>query len=286
MAQYLLDEKHGFRKIAVVNRADAYGDGLSDAISKELCLGDSTFDCQDDLLARSYNPETYEAEQSDIIVELQDYGPDVIVLIGFLEDGINFLKLADSVGLDRFVLTDGTRSDELLLAGISDELLCRAIGTNPASPSGETFKSFELRYEKKWKEAPGAFNANAYDAIYVLGYGIAAALGKVSGPLTGAAIAAELTRLSSGAEVAVGNSQWNATIQTLKASAESQIDFVGASGRLNFDPATGEAGGTIEAFAFDVDKGEVVSLGEFFTEEGTYTAPQFEPACPVESPVE
>ncbi len=280
IANFLVDEKQGFRTIAVVNRADAYGDGLSNAISEELCLGEFDFDCSENFIARSYDPTTYEDDQSQIIVELKGEDPDVIVLIGYLEDGINFIKLAEAAALDKFILTDGTKSDQLLQAGISTDVLCKVIGTNPASPSGTTFQSFSLRYEKKWAQPPGAFNANAYDAIYVLGYAMAAALGKTDGPLTGPQIALELSRLSSGQAVPAGNSGWGEQTLKLKSSDQSTIDFVGASGALDFDADLGEADGNIEAFFFDLAKSEVSSLGEFYTADGTYTDPGFTPECP------
>ena len=271
IARHLLAQK--YKKVAVINRDDAYGQGLRAAIQAVLC-GDS-FDCNENLYTRSYGDTTETDDQSKAIVELKGDPPDVIVLIAFLEDGKAFMKAAHSAGLTDFILTDGTKSDELI-DEVPDEVLCKAFGTNPASPSGAPYQAFAIRYEGKWGEPPGAFNANSYDALYLLGYALAT-ITKPYSEVVGADIAAGLKRLSEGSLVGVGTGEWNSAIQTLR-DPEAGIDFEGASGALNFDNDKGEAASEIEGFYFDLDKKEVKTLGVIYTEDGTYTAPQL-PSC-------
>ena len=263
----------------MIHRDDAYGSGLRDAVHARVCLDDAaTFDCENAFFSRSYGKDTEETDQTEAIIELKAFKPDVIVLIGFLEDGIAFMNFAAQEGFTRFILTDGTKSGDLIGA-VPDELLCKAIGTNPASPSGTSYQAFALRYESRWKEPPGAFNANAYDALYLLGYAIAAAGDLKPSELTGAALATAMGRLSEGAEVNVGNSKWNASIQALRNGENATIDLVGASGALTFDSATGEAPAEIEAWFLDLKAAEVASLGEIFSAEGSYTDPVFNAVC-------
>ncbi len=280
IANYLMSNKK-FRSIAVIFRDDAYGAGLRDAIHARLCLDEtSEFSCtESSFFSRSYGKDTETFDQSEALVDLKTFDPDVIVLIAFLEDGTAFVNLAAApeFGFTRFIFTDGTKSDELIGA-VPDVALCRAIGTNPASPSGTSYQSFAVRYEGKWKKPPGAFNANAYDAMYLLGYAIAAA-DLPPAELTGAALAGGLERLSAGVEVKVGAGDFNLQTGLLSGDPEATIDLIGASGDLSFDNDTGEAPANIEAWYFDLDAGKVKTLGEIYDAAGVYTDPVFAPEC-------
>ena len=278
IAEYLLAE--GFRNVAIILRDDAYGTGLRDAIFDNLC--GEAFNCDDDdhLFTRSYGADTEADDQSSAIIDMgaQGFQPDVIVLIGFTEDGIAFMNLAQKSGYKRFVLTDGTKSNDLI-AGVPADVTCQAIGTAPAAPQGTAYQTFALRYESRWKEEPGAFNAHAYDATYLLGYAMAASY--TEGAVTGAELAAGLARLSSGVGVEAGSGPWNATIQQLRNNPEATVDFNGASGALNFNNQTGEALSSIEGWYFNLVKGEVESLGVIFTEAGVYKPPDLTESGPV-----
>ena len=257
----------GYGKVAVVNRDDTYGNGLRDAIQRTLCAADRCG--EGDYYTRSYAEDSVE-DQSRILFELQTFEPDVVVLIAFVTDGIRFLSLAGAAGLDRFILTDGTK-DALLLDEVEHEGLLRSlIGTAPASPSGELYEQFALGYRNKWRRDPGVFNAQAYDAMYLLAY---AAAGVPEGqPLTGEAMAHGLRRLSAGEAIAAGAGRWNRGVAVLRGDAAATIDFDGASGPLDFG-REGEATGDIEGWRFDVDAGRVRTLGVLYTADGVYTAP-------------
>ncbi|MCB9536618.1 MAG: ABC transporter substrate-binding protein [Myxococcales bacterium] len=256
-----------FEKVAVVNRDDTYGNGLRDAIQRDLCAADRCGEAV--YYSRSYGEDDVQG-MSRILFDLQDFEPDVVVLIAFVEDGIQFLSLAGDAGLNDFILTDGTRDPALLAMVEHPMLLARVLGTAPASPSGALFEQFSLRYRNKWQKVPGVFNAQAYDAMYVLGYAVA---GIPSGDaVTGAAIARQLGRVSAGEAIEAGADRWNRGVSILQGDAEATIDFVGASGPLDFGPE-GEATGDIEAWRFNVETGRVDTLGTLYTADGEYMAP-------------
>lgn len=264
IGNYLLDA--GFGKIAVINRDDAYGNGLRDAISSTICVTHACTD-EDAYFVRSYSETAFASDQSAIVLDLVGFAPDIIVLIAFPDDGISFVEQAVTKGMTRYVVPDGLRSASLITEISSNEALCRMFGTNPASPTGDAYLSFELRFKSKYGAAPGTYSANAYDAAYLLAYAmVAAGLEDLDGP----AIAAGLRRLSAGTEVVAGSSALGSTIQHLAASSEATINFTGTSGALDFD-AQGEAPSSIEGWEFDLDKNKVVSLGILFDADGYYS---------------
>ncbi|MDJ0765942.1 MAG: ABC transporter substrate-binding protein [Myxococcota bacterium] len=269
IAGYLLEQQE-FERIAIVNLNDAYGNGLRDTITAPLCQG---FDCLDKakFYNRSYGEDTYSTEHSQIVQELIAFNPSVIVLIGFYDDGSNFLKTTIGQNLNRFVLSDGLKSEKLFDLNLPTNALCWLLGTQPASPTGAIYQGFALRFRARFGE-DGAYSANAYDALYLLAYAIAA-VNKDTNRLTGAEVLSGLKRLSSGTVVEAGSSQWSTAIQLLTADATTTINYEGASGPLNFD-ANGEATSDIEAWAMDLDDAEIVSKGVIYTAGGQYNGIQ------------
>jgi len=77
-----------------------------------------------------------------------------------------------------------------------------------------------------------------------------------------------LARLSRGTEI-VGATQWNTGVSALTASQDATIDYLGASGTLNFDEK-GEAPGDIDGWRFDLEQQSVQGLGTMYTAEGAY----------------
>ncbi len=273
-------------KIALINRTDAYGDGLRDTIVAGLCLPTGSFPCDDSgrYFSRAYADDTLETDFSTILqgagTNLVSFAPDVTVLIAFGTDGKKFLKQAEDQGLQRFIATDGMRTETLVLPNtdkgdpvLGNELLCRLMGTSPASTGGPALAQFETRFNSKYATtAPGVFSATSYDAAYLLFFAIAAA---GTDDLTGASISAGLQRLSAGDATPPGAAAFTKATQYLSSSPQNTIDYEGASGALNFDPATGEAPSSIGAWALKpgTTTDTIVDLGVILTATGTYTAP-------------
>jgi len=85
-----------------------------------------------------------------------------------------------------------------------------------------------------YTEVPGP----PYDAAYVA---VVAAAAQPEGEVTGAALAAAISRLSRGERVPIGPEGVAAAMAALRARGE--VDLVGTSSNLDFDPATGDVFG-------------------------------------------
>ncbi len=268
IARLLAAEEPG--RVAVVHRDDAYGSGLRDVLVSEYCTLRS---CTEETYRMwSYQETTWREDQSNIVLDLARFSPDALVVIGYVEDGSALLSMARMAGLApaRIILPDGLKSQEVAEQVGDQATLAAVLGTNPASPKGEDYDSFALRFQSKFRSSPGVFASNAYDAFYVLA--LAAACVPDEQELTGDRLAAGLARLSRGEEIRPGGSNWPRAASLLAASEDATIDYVGASGQLDFDPETGEAPSDVEAWRFDED-GRPESLGVVLTSDGEFIYP-------------
>lgn len=264
----------GFDRVAVYNRNDAYGAGLRDGVVDVLCADLSS--CTEDRYFNvTWDPgdDVYDFD----LPGLASFDPQVIVLIAFPDDaGAQLMNAASGQGHQRFILTDGMKADALGAEPeplVSDPVsLCQTIATAPAGPSGSIYDGFEDRFESAWGHTPGLFTSTAYDALYVIA--LAAVTARASGAaITGPNLAAGLKRLSGGAEHSPGSNGFIDATAKLAATDGATIDYVGASGALDFDPDTGEAPGPVEAFVYDVDDEAFASVGVVLTADGEFQVP-------------
>jgi hypothetical protein len=273
--------------LAVVNRNDTYGNALENQIRLSWCdpaakggalpRPGASQACKDTYISRSYGTEDDPmAGQAQALADLIEVEPDAVVLIAFEEDGIEFLNLAANSNLKNWILTDGLKSENLLKEVKDPTILCGAVGTNAAAPSGSTYNAFALDFQNRWGEKPGTYAAHAYDAAYLLAYAIAAAA-KTPAELKGKDIALGLMRLSSGQEVEVGNFGFKQSPQILRNDPSTSIDFKGASGALDFDNTSGEAVSPVEGWYFDFEQQSIESLGVIYDEKGNFLEPRIDP---------
>lgn len=263
-------EVRAYQKIAMIYLDDAYGRGLFNAVQLPLCERGR---CDDDtFLAQPYTADEdgiVPAGQVNTLMEgLQAFDPDVLVLVGFVEAGISILNAAAlSQFLDTpIVLTDGMQNSALMAQVSSEVLLRNIIGTAPASPDGALFQAFRNRYRGKWGKDPEVYNAQAYDAMYLIGFAIAAS----GDAFTGADLAANLKRMSAGETVRAVADDWNKGVRILREGADATFDFEGTSGPLTFDNARGEAPGDIEGWYLNLEDRTVESLGVIYTSDGMF----------------
>jgi branched-chain amino acid transport system substrate-binding protein len=275
IAQYLLAEKakeNGLSKVAVINRNDTYGNALRTVIQNGWCAeapcGETTY------FTKTYSDASLGSDLATAVQGLEAFGPDVTVLVGFLDDGVDFLNLAGSrAGITkRFILTDGMKEAPLVERVESSEVLAGILGTAPATPDNPNTQTFELAYRAKWNVAPSIFNAQAYDATYLIALAIAGA-GRDATP-RGPDIARQLRRMTGGQKlISVGPTDFGEGMRTLRSATDARIDFDGASGPLNFDPGTGEAPADIEAWRVDTQTDRIVSMGVLYTAGGEFRPP-------------
>ena len=289
IAGYLLERGLGAGQhhVAIVNRDDAYGNGLALVIQQEFCAAascsDSTFLV--DVYGSDADAAGLAAEQQQIVDDLVSFGPDAVVLIAYPQDGLQFLSLASGKGF-AFVLTDGTKDLGLLgahlvtpqegLPTIDDATLCALVGTSPSAPAPEYFDAFARAYQARFDVSPNNFEAKAFDALYAVGLAYAAATGAgvAPGDIDGRALAQGLTRLSAGDEVRFGIEDWNTGVTALSSGDRTTVDVSGASGPLNFNAVVGEAPGAIDLWRLDPsalqDDGKIEELGVVLDDTGDY----------------
>ena len=285
IAGHLLES--GARRVAVVNRDDAYGNGLALVVQQELCA--ATTCTSDNFINRVYAQDfadpVREGQQVAIVADLEAFAPDTVVLVAFVEDGVRLLNLAEGKGF-RWVLTDGMKDAGLLGPRVSgaapgtgvasDATLCAIVGTNPGAPDPTFFQPFEVKYSGRYGTPPKNFEARSYDALYAIGLAYAAAhgAGVADADVDGRALALGLTRLASGLPIAFGIEEWNSGVAALSADATTSIDISGASGRLDFNPVVGEAPGAIDLWRFDLDAAsddaKIEELGVVLDDTGRY----------------
>jgi branched-chain amino acid transport system substrate-binding protein len=245
-------EKLGPARVAITIKNDAYGTGLADAIRPNLVInGKNALDALDDgeFLELSYAED--QADLSSLVTQVVDFKPNLILVLG-TNEGIQKVtagveKAWPSTGTPpprpSYIFPDGGRLPELTtLIDDDDSLRERVIGTVPGK-KGPLYDAFRIRFKAANQNAePGTYAENAYDAVYLLGYALAATAGE---PVTGASIAKGLAKLvPPGSQVDSGPSALSAAFTTLRAGGN--IDFNGASGPLDFDLSTGEAPADID----------------------------------------
>ncbi|MDQ3262098.1 MAG: ABC transporter substrate-binding protein [Myxococcota bacterium] len=239
----------GTGKVGIAYVNDAYGQGLKDIIFGGL-LG------QREVQAAQFERE---GDVSGAVSQLDTFNPDLTVLIGFPGDVQRLITLAaSSANLSRaaphqWFFTDAAK-DPALDDGITPPTEIEGnYGTAPAKGAGVAYFSFRSSFLSRFGVDANtyAFVEHDYDLMYALALATAHAVGpNGQGPLTGTTLSAGLARLSDlgSSSFQVGPSSFTNARTALEGGA--LINLEGASGKLQFDPATGEAPSPIELWQF------------------------------------
>ncbi|HEU4409306.1 MAG TPA: ABC transporter substrate-binding protein [Polyangiaceae bacterium] len=240
-------------KVAVVYKNDAYGRGLYESFRQGAVVnGRSPGDPGNaqSFLAREYDAE---GELGPLVAELAAFAPHVVVGVGLTElvtRVVEPLEQAWGAGpRPHYLFSEGARSQDLLdLVGRRDDLRARTRGTSPGTNTPLS-QAFYARYRRAHGEALVFGMAGAYDATYLLAYAVVAA--GEGAPLTGAALARGLRRMTGGAaRVDAGPADVARAFNLLYDG--NAIDYNGASGPLDFD-AAGEAPSDIQVWCVALD---------------------------------
>jgi branched-chain amino acid transport system substrate-binding protein len=276
IAEHLLAQ--GYAKVAVVNRNDPWGTGMRDELQDVLC---DRFVCVDSGRYRNAPYRTdanMSADLAGVVSSLTEFDPDVTVMLTYVTDALTFLGAVAAAGapLRSFVWNDALGDDIVFdnLPVPAQPLLCQVMGTTAALPTGQVYRDFLLRYNTRWSEEPVPYTANYYDATYLLAYAIAAAT-RDSAEFTGADVGLAMARLSRGEDIDAGAGDFRHGIQILRTSSVATIDYVGASGDVDFVEGTGSIVAPVQAYRLNVGRQELESLGVIFDESGAYAAPDY-----------
>lgn len=234
----------GAARIAVIGRADAWGNALAALLEEEFArLGA-------DSLTVLYDPE--EPSRSAEVTAVVNYAPDMVVNLGFSSDGADTVRqlLEAGVGPERQFAATGLYSPDLWEAIDPNDpsVLDGMLGIQQGGDSAPAFL-------ERLAAATGgdylAYGAEAYDCVVLLALAALAAGDPADGPSVLVAVAG-LTR--GGAECA----SYGECAALLAEGRD--IDYTGVSGPLNLD-AAGDP--TVAAYTLRgwADGGQALDLG-------------------------
>jgi branched-chain amino acid transport system substrate-binding protein len=245
------DAPEDFVRVAMVVRGDSYGIELAQAtIESGLQFNGLGLTANGPYFARvDYDDPATQADvdYARVVSFLTEFRPNIVILLSGPEGASQVIVPLEEqwpagVAKPWYVLSHGARTPSLLgVATIDDDLRRRMRGTM-AGRDNPQLESFALAYRGAHQGSVDVYGmAQAYDAAYLLAYGIAAG----GAPVTGASIGEGLKKTSHGTEVSVGPGVRVSDTFDLLASGKT-ISFKGASGPYRFDPETGDS-------PFDVD---------------------------------
>jgi branched-chain amino acid transport system substrate-binding protein len=234
------------QRVGLLYLFDPYGQGLA-SVLLEAFEGTS----------RTLLPIPYDrgAAVDAAVNQLDAFDPDLTILVGFPDDLTRALNLAagkpnlgPSAGHQWF-FTDSAKDPQLISGTTTPGQLEGSLGTAPAQGAGSAYAQFRASFQTRYGADPGqfSFTAHSYDALYLLALGSAFAVGEDGqGAVTGVRIAQGLTKLSAGTTLQLRPTDLTPAKGALQRG--ESINVVGASGNLDFDPATGEAPSPIEVW--------------------------------------
>lgn len=244
--------ERGVAHPAVIYQTGAYGDGLRELFVERF------------VAAGGDEPELFPFSDGDFATGLAEVADGIVA--GEIDE-VLFLSsdIADYVAF----FTAATATDELLAAfdepevGIflADAAFAAALledvpaqahmlfdgvrGTRPAPAMGALYNAFAAAYAAEFSADPASsgFNPHAYDAGWLVAYG-AAWSQLVEGGISGLGIARGLRHVSEGPAIEIQPSDWSAVVEQFRRG--EGVDVQGASGPLDYDPATEETVAPIE----------------------------------------
>ncbi len=249
----------GISQVAVINETGAYGDELVRVFEEELGLSLVQLVKYDD-----------EAQIADAVVTVGQSGATEVLFVSsqtpHVVSFLNAVAATSSLDDKNLFLSDAAANGDVL-SGAADAVFSRVRGTRPSAASGPVYSAFQAAYAAEFggDVSVFSFTAHAYDAAWLVLYGMAYASFS-SDEIRGPTIAQGLRRVSdpAGEVVELRASQWRTAVQAFR--SESTLNVNGASGTLDFDPATEETSAPIEVWRISDDCAggdeiEVIDLG-------------------------
>lgn len=236
--------------LCVVYRDDPYGNGLADAVRGRITTT-TTLAKFDPALADLSNV----LAPCDPLINTPNTG---ILFITLVADGAQLMDFASARGWmaaqHPVFLTDGTRNRDLVTILTNPAFVEGAIGTaptgpDPNGPDGVVLREFKSRFLTRFNRESDVYAEMAYDAVYVAAAGL-----ELAGADDRTAIRDAMANLASGLKIPVGD--WPAMRDALRSDGE--VDFLGASGEVTFNLATGDVRGPFYISVWTISGGAVV----------------------------
>jgi branched-chain amino acid transport system substrate-binding protein len=238
--------------LCIVHRDDPYGNGLTAAVRARVTTP---------IVEASFDPGL--ADLSNVLDPCDSLiatPGNAIMFVTLVADGAQLMDDAANRGWSAtqhtVFLTDGTKNRDLVTILSHRDFVEGAIGTaptgpNPDSPEGVVLRDFKSRFRARFSRDADVFAEMAYDALYVAAMAIEIAGSTDSRP----AIRDALPKLSAGTSIAASG-DWAVIRDEIR--AKGQVDFVGASGELSFDPASCDILGPFYISVWTINNGAVV----------------------------
>lgn len=238
----------GYANVAVLYVNNDYGEGLAESFEQAFAQKGGQVSA-----ALPYEPgnASYRGELSKASSE----GAEALLLIGYPENGVTILRQSLEEGyFQEFVYTDGLKAPEIIEA-IGATYLNGSFGTAPqAMTDSDAAKNYLAAYKAMFGEVPPKpFIDTSYDAAYVLALAV-----QKAGTTDSRAVRDALRDVANAPGVKVLPGEWAKAVDLL---ADGQdIDYVGASGSIDFDQA-GDVSGTFAHWM--IKDGEITTVKVF-----------------------
>lgn len=236
--------------VAVIHEAGSYGEGLATEFVEAFGGG---------FMLLSYNDQGRRAEA--IATAGSAAVDEVLFISSQADDVIAFLDgatLPGYNGKDIFLSDAAANSDVLDQANPTRFPQVRGSRPAPLDPLSDiVYSVFLTGYQTEYGQDATifSFTANAYDAAWLVAYGVAWAIMQEDA-ISGHNIARGLRRLSGGPEIEIRPTAWNGVLQQFRAG--QSVDITGASGPLDFDPVSEETSGNIQIWT--IQDGQVIGV--------------------------
>ncbi len=237
--------EEGFSQVGIIALNDAYGQSFQKALTKQLRELKATMVAQ-----VAYDPEGSEFDVD--VRRLADAKPQAVAVIAFPETGSIVLRemIAQGLGPNQIGLftADGMQSAEVppLVDPKNAKVLDGTKGTAPSSQGSEAFKRAFAAFAPEGTAQ--IFSAHAYDCVNIV-----ALAAEVAGTDDPRKFHREIVGVTKEGETCLNFSSCKALIDEGK-----DIDYDGASGKLDFIPAGEPSAGIYEIWQFQ--EGEVKVL--------------------------
>lgn len=243
-----LVEESGFDNVATLYVNNDYGEGLAVNFEKAFVKKGGTVS---QTLAYEPGNASYRGELS----KAASKGAEALNLIGYPENGITILRQALEEGLfTKFIFSDGLKAPEIIEA-IGAKYLNGSSGTVPQALSDTpSAQNYLAAYKKRFGQVPPKpYIDTSYDAAFVLSLAI-----EKCGETEGKAVRDSLRDVANPPGVQVLPGEWAKAVKLL--SEGKDIDYVGASGSVDFDQ-NGDVAGTFGHWM--IKDGEIVTVKVF-----------------------
>ncbi|HVJ89513.1 MAG TPA: hypothetical protein VM580_06885 [Labilithrix sp.] len=256
-------------KLGIVHATDARGASAYEAIRGKLIVNGRFIN--DAANEANVSVDAYESGHvtalSGVAMRYATTFRPEIVFITALEQIENFVRpleqalaAARVVQLPYYVLTDASKTDELL-AAIRTSVLpadirrrIRGVGTKPDTSSEPIFAEYSIAFASRYGSLPPTSVATAaaasYDAFYAVAFAIAA---NGDRPLSGASVAEGLRALGVGEMAAVGATK--ARVVTQQLASGTSVSLRGTFGPMQWDSSGDISAGTVEVWCVGTKDG-------------------------------